>query len=124
MQHKLIIPAPIPSKKNNRRNFRKVSLPSEAYVNWHQEVIASLEYPPRPFTKCHIDLIYHIGSKHRRDLDNALTSVLDLLVDAGIIMDDSWSCVTSISASSVFSKGIWYAEVTITDEDGDNLTTT
>lgn len=67
--------------------------------------------PSQPFLRCKLSIIYHIGDKRKRDLDNTLSSILDLLCDAGIIVDDSWTVVEQINISSVYEKGIWFADV-------------
>lgn len=52
------------------------------------------------------------GNRIRRDLDNALTSVLDLIKDAGIIEDDDWNHVRRVSCEVVDTSSD-YALVTI-----------
>ena len=78
------------SKKNNRRNFGRVSLPSKAYVKFNQLVGEFLlPYGYLHLTKpCRIDVDYHIKGKYHQDLDNALASIFDCLTDYGIIEDD------------------------------------
>lgn len=89
---------PVPAKKNSRRNFRGVSLPSEAYLKWHGKNIgkarlAALSSPLDPSKPVTIAVDVTYKDRHRRDLDNALSSILDLLVDAKAIPDDCWEKV-------------------------------
>jgi len=79
----------VASKKNNRRNFGHVSLPSKAYEKFHD--LVGLDLIPwqgaitKPF-RMHVD--YTIKGKYHQDLDNAISSVLDALVDYQVIPDD------------------------------------
>jgi Holliday junction resolvase RusA-like endonuclease len=78
------------SKKNHRRNFRGISLPSLAYVKFHEAVAEFL----LPFrfnhftTPLRIDVLYEIKGNYHQDLDNALSSIFDCLTDYQIIEDD------------------------------------
>ena len=78
------------SKKNNRRNFRNVSLPSKSYIKFHSLVAEfMLPYSYLHLTKpIKIDVDYQIKGKYHQDLDNALASVFDCLTDYGVIEDD------------------------------------
>lgn len=97
---------PIPAKKNSRRNFRGLSLPSENYLKWHKENlptaktaagVSSLDVN-KPLK---IEVLVTFKDKRRRDLDNELSSVLDLMVDAGVIKDDCWVNVPEMSIKGV-----------------------
>ena len=46
---------------------------------------------------CALSLVVRYPDRRRRDLDNALSSVLDLLVDAGVLPDDAWTAVERIA---------------------------
>lgn len=78
------------SKKNNRRNFGHISLPSKAYENF-KLLMAEHLYPykgdiTKPFR---IHVWYSIKGKYPQDIDNACTSLLDVLQDYGVIENDS-----------------------------------
>lgn len=91
-----------PSKKNSRINTRSGrSFPSKKYKAWHDTVVSELafliarkqiETIPNgkevilTATFCH-------GNFKRRDSDNQLSSILDTLVDAGILPDDNWKII-------------------------------
>ena len=98
----LQIAAPVPSKKNNRVVLKNgVNIPSREFRAWHRANISGLKrraFEHGAFT-CPVSIAVGIGFKNRirRDLDNALTSVLDLLKDSGIIEDDDWNHVRRVS---------------------------
>ena len=98
----------IPSKKNSRVNTRSGrSFPGKEYTKWHRYALIELkrrvtEYEARgvsfPLTECGLltlNVLFPDG--RRRDLDNALSSVLDTLKDAGIIRDDNWKEIREIN---------------------------
>lgn len=94
--------APIPSKKNSRLvvgrgRGRALNIPSAQYREWHRanlgSVRAQLAAQEIPSAPLELRLRIYLADRRRRDLDNALSSVLDLLVDAGALKDDSWAVV-------------------------------
>lgn len=108
---------PIPSKKNNRVVLKNgINIPSKEYRNWHK--IQLLQIKPiiaehgRFSCPVSVNLGISFKDRHRRDLDNSLTSVLDLLKDSGIIDDDDWLHVPKISSEVVDTREN-YAIVTI-----------
>lgn len=92
----------IPSKKNSKRiicrgNFPKV-LPSKEYERWHNEQMWQIKkYKPKtPIDYCEIYISFYFPDRRKCDLSNKAESVLDFLVDAGIIKDDSWQIVDNL----------------------------
>lgn len=68
--------------------------------------------PPRPVPKAAVRLVYHFENKIRRDPDNySGKMILDGLVRAGIIADDSFNCI-ELQLSAVYDKG-GYTEIII-----------
>jgi Holliday junction resolvase RusA-like endonuclease len=94
MSISLEIEGTVPSKKNGRRfvvaGGRVRSMPSLNYEAWHTAALWQLkkvkpysgEYPVT------VSISLYFATKHRKDLDNVASSILDTLVDAGIIVDD------------------------------------
>lgn len=89
----------IPSKKNSRVlsyvNGRIRSFPNKQYTQWHKRVIWTL--PNIRFER--VDLItvdFWMPDKRRTDLTNKVESIMDLLVDAGMIPDDNCEIVRSL----------------------------
>lgn len=113
----LPLDAPIPSKKNNRivlpdgRNF-----PSKAYQTWHRIQLNKIRKAVTDHGQFNVPVSISLGIAFGdnvvRDLDNALTSVLDLLKDSKIIVDDNWKRVSRISCD-VLDTRAHYAVVTI-----------
>lgn len=95
----------IPSKKNSKRFYRGIALPSANYLEWHKRVEKCLKdikwnYDIYP---CKIDIKTIAWEKRRKDIDNVSTSILDLLVDMWIIPDDSNDIVHQLDILNV-----WY----------------
>lgn len=110
----------IPSKKNSRQLVRMgrnlMSLPSSAYRTWHKD--ASKQLMGVSFTRHKLPLsskakpvgqiimTFISGDKRLWDLTNKAESVMDLLVDNGIIEDDNYAVVpTLILQHGGYSKG-------------------
>lgn len=84
------IPLRIISKKNSRINFGHVSLPSKAFERFKSNAGEYL-LPHKHLditTPFKIKVFYYIKGKYHSDIDNAVTSLLDVLQDYGIITDD------------------------------------
>jgi len=106
--------APIPSKKNSRLvvgrgRGRALNIPSAQYREWHKANLGSVRaqvagLPPLA-APLELRLRIFLADRHRRDLDNALSSVLDLLVDAGVLPDDSWAVVPRMSVEAELVSG-------------------
>lgn len=92
---KLIIKGRPASKKNSRRIFGKVSLPSVAYERFQAEAVLQIreEMHKKGWTKIsipvRIDYVFFQKGRMRQDVDNAMGSVNDVLQDAGLIQDDN-----------------------------------
>lgn len=88
-----------PAKKNSKRwivrGSRRFLVPSEKHEAWHSlatyEVIHQIggirEILPLSVSK--IEITYFATDKRRRDSSNATESVMDLLVDIGVLKDDN-----------------------------------
>lgn len=97
----------VPSKKNSRINTRSGrSFPSKAYTEWHSA--ASAEVMAQGLVRfkkpvC-IQADFYFENNIRRDLDNRISSVLDLFTDLGILEDDRWQCVPEIILTGQMEK--------------------
>lgn len=96
----------IPAKKNNRINTKSGrSFPSRRYSEWHEQ--ASLEILSQKiahFNKVRISVAFEFRTNRRTDLDNKLSSILDLFQDLGIIEDDRWQVVPEIVLQARLGK--------------------
>ena len=83
----------VPAKKNSKIRYGVTSL---RHQRWHESATAQLlEYKNAGINKCEIQLNFWMPDNLRRDLDNMVTSVFDLLKDLEIIKDDSWRSIPS-----------------------------
>ncbi len=92
----------ITAKKNNRNLFRgkgKVfNLPSNKYKQWHARASSELKVQNVPSVKnvTEVQMEFYMPDNLRTDLTNKVESIMDLLVDNGIIIDDCWQQIPRI----------------------------
>jgi hypothetical protein len=92
-----------PSKKNQKRIFRRKDgapfiTASSDFKMWHKEALWRMKlqisrYPgaPFPLQRCKHVLARLYYKDHRpRDNSNTFESIMDLLVDSGVLADDTW----------------------------------
>ena len=97
MIYEIIVHGPIPSKKNARNLFlrggRIFNIPSDNYREWHKKNLRHLvlKNPVTNIQKIVMEFYFH--DKRRRDLSNTCESVLDIMVDARVIIDDNYKIV-------------------------------
>jgi len=95
---KLTLPGPIPSKKNSRNIFqmqgRTFNLPGKVYKKWHAMArnYAITERRAEPMNVKGVQIEFYFLDKRGRDLTNMAESIMDLLVDCQILVDDKWQC--------------------------------
>ena len=85
------IPGRIPSKKNQRQIFQGNLVPSKNFIDWHRNIGLHLLGIPRlngPAKEITITIWF--PDKRPADLSNKTESIMDLLVDKGILVDDCW----------------------------------
>ena len=107
----LSIPYETPSKKNSRVINRRTgrSFPSKAYREWHENASLWLKVhynlAPQGDGPFMLRIRFYHGTNARCDSDNKASSILDLLVDLGVLPDDRWQVVQNISVSNFYEKG-------------------
>lgn len=69
----------------------------------------------RFFNPVSIEVLIYFGTKTRADLDNRLTSILDMLVECVVLRDDKWQDVPQMSLQAEYRKGKGGAFVRITE---------
>lgn len=52
-----------------------------------------------------LEVTIYFGTNMRADLDNRITSILDMLVEAMVLQDDKWQYVPEIHAKAEYRKG-------------------
>ena len=99
-------------KKNSKRMVmfgrkKPVLLSSLGFLAWHKSAMAQMiaaQYPKYRFsTPIQVKIQFMIKDNRRRDLTNMAESVMDLLVDYGVIEDDRWQICRYISMVGVRS---------------------
>ena len=104
------IPLETPSKKNSRVVDRRTgrTFPNKRFTEWHKAATLYVRqqnaHPMNegPFA---LYLEFTHGDKIRRDSDNGVSSILDLLVDCGVLQDDNWMVVSKIVTTNLYDKG-------------------
>jgi len=92
----------VPSKKNSRKSVGRFTVASDQYRNWASAAGAQImQHKGKMLDKVEIQMQFYFPDNRRADLDNKVTSVLDLLKDMQIIKDDSWQCVPAFHAQSM-----------------------
>lgn len=106
---KLTISGSTPSQKNrkiisvNRATGRPFLRTAPQVKVWHEQAVTELREQFKGYRitdyPISIAVVFYYDSNRRRDLDNGLSSIMDALVDAGIIEDDNYKFVDNIDVS-------------------------
>lgn len=113
----IYLSGPIVAKKNSRQNFGKISLPSQNYQYWHKKVMDKLESTEWQYSwaPCVINITSIVWDRVKSDCDNACSSVLDTIVNLGIIEDDNRFIVKEINVRNIgYAKNCWLHRIEIT----------
>ena len=108
----------VPSKKNSRINRGDgVSFPSKKFIQWQHNARKEvrLQCRHRFFNPVSVELIIYFGTNIRADLDNRLTSILDMLVEGLVLRDDKWQDVPLIQVQAEYRKNKPGAFIRLTD---------
>jgi len=106
-----------PSKKNGR-TFSSRShtlLYSDKYKAWHEYAALALRPLIRKCIedKCFIILIFCHGDNARRDSDNGVNSIFDMLQDFKALKDDRWQIVRHHHVFNTYDKGNAWCKIYI-----------
>lgn len=92
-----------PSKKNSKQivpvHGRYIIISSKNYAQWHKEALKQLIGAKKVVTPTIPYIKFYQGTARQYDLTNKAESIMDLLVDAGIIPDDSVEYIPEIHLS-------------------------
>lgn len=101
----------VPSLKNNKQLFinRKTGkhfiTSSQKTKDWNTDALGQLEnVPPISQYPLAMYITFYMATNHRKDIDNMLGTVLDILVKAKVIEDDRWQLVPRITATAEMDK--------------------
>lgn len=120
----LQIAGPVISKKNSRINTRDGrSFPSKSFTSWHQSAIQQVRRynPPRFRGVVQVEVIIYFATLGKADIDNKVTSILDMLVDALVLKDDYWESVARLVSEASYRPGKAGAFIRITELPDDFL---
>lgn len=78
-----------------------MSFPGANYRQWHTDASKQLLGKRKHFQadQVQVDLVFYPKTKRAGDLTNKAESIMDVLVDNGILGDDNWYMVPKISLS-------------------------
>lgn len=116
----LTLTGSVPSKKNSRVRTRSGSyIPNRAFYDWQESALWHVrsQTKERFFEPVAVDVTIIFGTKARADLDNRLTSILDMLVEALVLRDDKWQDVPQMTVRAAYKKGEPGAVINITEVD-------
>lgn len=104
------IPLETPSKKNSRVVDRRTgrTFPNKRFTEWHKAAalyVRQQHAHPLDGGPFALYLEFTHGDKIRRDSDNGVSSILDLLVDCGVLPDDNWMVVSKIVTTNLYDNG-------------------
>lgn len=104
----LVLEGSVPSKKNQRINRGDgKSFPSKKFIEWQGDALKQVRMQTRQrfYAPVGMEVIIYFGTKVRSDLDNRLSSILDMLVEALVLPDDKWQDVPRIAIEAEYRKG-------------------
>ena len=117
----LVLEGNVPSKKNQRINRGDgKSFPSKKFIQWQDEALLQVRRQTRHrfLVPVSVEVIIYFGTQTRADLDNRLTSILDMLVEALVLRDDKWQDVPLMQVQAEYRKSKPGAFIRITELDG------
>lgn len=104
----LILEGSVPSKKNSRvRTSHGSYIPNRKFYDWQNDALKQVRAQCRQshLSGVSVEVIIYFGTNIRADLDNRLTSILDMLVEGMILRDDKWQDVPRMAVQAEYRKG-------------------
>lgn len=107
----LYIDGEIPSKKNaNKFNTKtRCVYKNKRYKVWYDyavmQVTAQKAGQPPVKQPVKVSLKFVHGDFVKRDSDNGVSSIFDLLKDCGIVSDDNWKVIPKYEVENYYEKG-------------------
>ena len=78
------------------RGARPILISTPAYAAWHEEQMWKLKGKKVPDIITTLYLNFYSPDARKTDLSNKAESVMDLLVDSGLIEDDNWNIIPKL----------------------------
>lgn len=104
----LVLEGNVPSKKNQRINTKSgLSFASKAFTDWQDAAIVDVRRQSRHrfFAPVQVEVIIYFTTLGKADVDNRLTSILDMLVDSMLLRDDKWESVPLMKVEAAYRPG-------------------
>lgn len=103
---KFVIPGAPRSKKNSQQivriKGRYMVIPSKAFRDFEKDCLPFLIHVEPVLGPCNVKCEYYMPTRRRVDLVNLQEATLDILVKAGILIDDNSNVVVSMDGSRVY----------------------
>ena len=102
-----------PSKKNvNKFNTKTRHVYKDArFLKWHSDALLQVQtqkqicgFSSAIVAPIIISIDFYHGDYVRRDSDNQVSSIMDLLQDAEVLSDDNWQIVRQIHVRNYYEK--------------------
>lgn len=90
---KIVIKGNTPSKKNSKQIIYKKGrvfiISSKQHQEWQLKGAS-------PIKANELTLVFYDKTRHKADLTNRSESIMDILVDSGLIPDDNWFIISKL----------------------------
>ena len=108
------------SSKKNENKFNRLTgrtYKTERFRSWHSSAMWQMRAQPRPKSPIShpvkVSVTFYHGDLRRKDGDNGLSAVMDLLVDAKVLSDDKWIIVRKLEVENVLDRKNPHTDITI-----------
>lgn len=101
----LVLEGNVPSKKNQRINTKDgLSFSSKAFTDWQNEALKQVRLQTRQrfYVPVQIEVVIYFATLGKADVDNRLTSILDMLTEALVLRDDKWENVPLMKVEAAY----------------------
>lgn len=115
----------IPSKKNSKQIFRNSRTgtsfitSSKSFKSWNSISLLAIknQFKDEIFHKAKVTIIFTFKTKRKCDLTNKAESIMDLLVDAGVLEDDNHFVVPEVVLKGQYTQGLLETKATVIIEE-------
>lgn len=110
------------SKKNSQQIFRPngmnrpIIVPSKKYKEYEAQALYCIPVPKKPIDfAVNVQCLFYMPTKRKCDLTNMLEAIDDVMVKAGLIVDDNYTVIAGHDGSRVlYDKNNPRTEIVIT----------